>query len=212
MKGKFISLEGPDGSGKTTVLHEIAEQLSGRGYSVVCTREPGGTKLSEDIRRVLLNPESKIGPHAEALLYASARAQHIEEIILPALESGKIVLSDRFVDSSFAYQGIARGLGMEFIQAINRHIVNEIGPFLTIILCVKPEIVAARVKTSPDRIESEGMEFQEKVIDGYWMLRRHYPKRIQLVNASLPLEQVCEQAMSIALAHLNGSIPGWSLF
>ena len=203
MPQKFITFEGPDGAGKTTVMKEIAQRLTDRGLSVVCTRDPGGTKLAEDIRQILLSPASKIEPCAEALLYAAARAQLVAEVILPALLSDKVVLCDRFVGSSYAYQGDARGLGAEYIEAINKPAIEKAGSFFTILLHINPEIGAKR-SAGKDRMEQEGLRFRQDVEFGYWQYWARNSKNIYPIDASYPIEKVCEEALNAVLDYLKG--------
>lgn len=186
MRGKFITFEGPDGAGKTTQVALTADALRGAGYHVRVTREPGGTRLSESIRGLLLDPSFReMTPAAEALLYASARAQLVQEVILPALASGSIVLCDRFVDSSLAYQGSGRGLDPEVLKAINALALNDIGAFLTILLDLEPDQGLRRAERhkQSDRLEQEDPTFHRRVRDGYLLLAGAHPDRIKVVRA-----------------------------
>lgn len=184
-KGYFITFEGPDGCGKTTQIERLREYLSSKGFDIVLTREPGGTPISEKIRAILLDPENKEESGVtEALLYAASRAQHVAEKIKPALEEGKIVLCDRFMDSSLAYQAYARDLGEDVIS-INMFAIQGCSPDLTIFLDLDPEIGQKRQveRGKLDRLEQEGLSFQKKVYDGYQQLIKKYPDRIKVVNA-----------------------------
>jgi dTMP kinase len=190
-KGYFITLEGADGSGKSTQAHLLADYLKNLNYPVILTREPGGTPLAEEIRRVILTPSTEpLEPIAEILLYAASRAQHVSQLIKPALEAGKIVICERFIDSSLAYQGYALGWNLKLIQDINRIAASELQPDLTFLLDVNTERRLNRVsnrsdanKTKVDRIESRGLSFQEKVRQGYLELAKVNP-RFVVFNAS----------------------------
>ena len=184
-KGYFITFEGPDGCGKTTQIELVKEYLSSKGFDIVLTREPGGTPISEKIRAILLDSDNKEESEVtEALLYAASRAQHVAEKIKPALEEGKVVLCDRFMDSSLAYQAYARGLGEDVIS-INMFAIQGCSPDLTIFLDLDPEIGQKRQveRGKLDRLEQEGLSFQKKVYDGYQQLIKKYPDRIKVVNA-----------------------------
>ncbi|MDK2879832.1 MAG: dTMP kinase [Thermoanaerobacteraceae bacterium] len=194
MKGKFITIEGPDGAGKTTQVKKIYEYLTSRGRKVLVTREPGGTALGEKLREVLLSPagESPV-PEAEALIYAASRAQLIKNVISPALLRGTYVLCDRFVDSSLAYQGWARGLGIEEILGINRWFIEELWPDLTILLDIDPEVSLKRLERARDRLEKETLEFHKRVREGFLKVREIFPERIVAVDASRSPEEVFDR-------------------
>lgn len=194
MKGKFITIEGPDGAGKTTQVKKIYEYLTSRGRKVLVTREPGGTALGEKLREVLLSPagESPV-PEAEALIYAASRAQLIKNVISPALLRGTCVLCDRFVDSSLAYQGWARGLGIEEILGINRWFIGELWPDLTILLDIDPEVSLKRLERARDRLEKETLEFHKRVREGFLKVREIFPERIVAVDASRSPEEVFDR-------------------
>ncbi|MGI5927295.1 MAG: dTMP kinase [Thermacetogeniaceae bacterium] len=208
--GKLIVFEGPDGAGKTTQVKLAAERLQRQGYSVVMTREPGGTRLSEVIRQVLLDPGNReMSPVTEALLYAGARSQLVAEVILPALASGKIVLCDRFVDSSLAYQGFGRGLDLEMLRQVNRFALNGLGRFCTIFLDLPPEEGLKRGnKRKRDRLEQEDLAFHRRVWEGYHLLIKEYPERIRVVDASSQPEAVHRQIWKHLSAFLKGSHQG----
>jgi len=211
-KGCLITLEGGEGSGKSTLLHQLADFLTHHGYQVVVTREPGGTPLGERIRHWLLEKDSSLsmGHQAELLLFLAARAQHIEEKILPALKQGKIVLCDRFNDSTVAYQGGARGLGVKYVKKLCRLVCGEVIPQLTLFLNVSPEIGLARRCSSRsryldkeqakgeegDRIESEALAFHRTLQDVFKSLARTEPLRIYSIDANKSQESVRQDAIS----------------
>lgn len=202
MRGFFISFEGPDGAGKSTVLAEVLKQIGPKFKAqYLVTREPGGSKIAEKIRKIILDPENvKMSDRTEALLYASARSQHVEEIIKPALNEGKIVISDRFVDSSLAYQGAGRNLGIKEVKEINDFATGGLEPDLTLFFDLDPKIGLARIeKLRPgheDRLEQEKLAFHEKVYEGYQEVNRLYSDRISIIDASKPFEEVVETTIS----------------
>jgi dTMP kinase len=170
-KRLFIVFEGPEGAGKTTQAKLLYRYLKNKGYDVVLTREPGGTKLAEAVRKIILSPKMKIYPMTELLLYEAARAQHIEEVIKPNLQKNKIVISDRFADASVVYQGYARGLGVEFVEKLNKLVVCNVVPDITFLLDISPKEGLQRIKfnrkTSFDRLEKESLKFHIKIREGY---------------------------------------------
>ncbi len=185
MKGKFVTIEGPDGAGKTTQVKKISDYLKSRGFKVLVTREPGGTPLGEKLREVLLTSEGESPvPEAEALIYAASRAQLVKKVIEPALDKGFTILCDRFVDSSLAYQGWARGLGIEELARINRWFLQDIWPDLTIVLDIDPAQSLNRLSGKKDRLESETLDFHRKVREGFLKLKDLYPQRIKIVDAA----------------------------
>lgn len=191
-KGLFITFEGPDGCGKSTQIERLKNFLCSKGYDVVLTREPGGTTMSEKIRSLILDPENKEESGVtEALLFAAARAQHVAEKIKPAIADGKIVLCDRFMDSSIAYQAYARGLG-EDVVSINLFAIQGCFPDLTIFLDLDPLIGQKRQieRGKLDRLEQEGLAFQQRVYEGYQKLIKKYPERIKIVNADRDPESI----------------------
>ena len=189
-KGLFITLEGTDGSGKSTQIAYIEEFLQKEGIPYICTREPGGTRIGEKIRSLILDPElTEMDPMTETMLYAAARAQNLAEVIRPALEKGQLVLADRFLDSSEAYQGAARGLG-DSVCAINREAVMETIPDRTYLIDVDPAVGRSRITDSFDRLERERLDFHRKVRGGYRRIAEREPDRVLLVDGSLPKEEV----------------------
>lgn len=192
MRGFFIALEGSDGSGKTTILNGIKAHFAQEGIPVLYTREPGGTPIAEKIRAILLDPaHQEMDPMTEALLYAASRAQHVREVILPALAEGKILLSDRFVLSSLVYQGIARGVGLEKVAAINAYATGGLMPDLTLFLDVDPLTVLRRKASlvQQDRLEKAGDAFFQNVYNGYQQAIRTM-NNVVVVDASKSPEEV----------------------
>jgi len=191
MKGKFITIEGPDGAGKTTQVRKISDYLKSNGFKVMVTREPGGTSLGEKLREVLLtlDGESPVS-EAEALIYAASRAQLVKKIIKPALQNGFIILCDRFVDSSLAYQGWARGLGIKRLADINGWFLKDTWPDLTIVLDIDPAQSLQRISGKKDRLENETLDFHQKVREGFLKLKALYPNRIKIVDASQSPQQI----------------------
>ena len=178
-------MEGVDGSGKTTQLQLTARYLLDCGYDVVTTREPGGTKLAERIRNVVLDADAAVNPRTEVLLYLAARAEHVEKLIRPALEAGKIVLCDRFADSTMVYQGFVRGIETDKVKALCEFAADELRPELTILLDAAPEALLQRRadRGVRDRFEQEGLDFQKKVREGFLLLANADPVRVKKVNA-----------------------------
>jgi len=184
MRGKFVTFEGCEGSGKSTQMRLLSEKLTERGIDFLCTREPGGSDVAEQIRKVILDGKNvSMCDECEALLYAAARIQHLKEIVEPALNRGALVLCDRYVDSSLAYQGFARGLGDQYIEGINSAALNDYPPDITLFLNISPENAFSRKHGADknDRIEQQGIEFHKKVYAGYLALAKKYP-RIYPVN------------------------------
>ncbi|MBU6384241.1 MAG: dTMP kinase [Verrucomicrobia bacterium] len=204
MRGKFITFEGGEGAGKTTLIEEIARQLTQEGRPVLKTREPGGTKLGEQIRTMLLQHTGPVSPYAEFSLFLASRAQHILEVIGPALESGKIVLCDRFNDSSIAYQGAARGLGMEQVGAFCKFISQGLEPELTLYLDLDPRVglLRAAKDRKQDRIEAETIAFHEKIREAFLAIHKADPRRVCLIDASMPFPKVFEEAMKRIAQHV----------
>jgi dTMP kinase len=185
----FVTFEGVDGSGKSTQARLLEEYLRGLGREVVLTREPGGTELGEELRRLVLNGP-QISPWAEAALFAASRAEHAAEVIRPALERGADVVCDRFVDSSLAYQGIARGLGLERVLDLNLTVLEGLLPDRTFVLALDAAAAGARREGEPDRIEQEGDRFQAEVGRAYADLAERFPERVVLLDGSLPPDQL----------------------
>jgi dTMP kinase len=188
----FITFEGPDGSGKTTQQGLLADWLREQGLEVVATREPGGTPLGEAIRDVVLHG-LEMTPWAEATLFASARAEHVERVIRPALEGGAWVVCDRYVDSSIVYQGIARGLGADQVLELNRTVTGGLMPARTFVLALEAGDARSRQEGYLDRIEREDEAFRQVVADGYRSLAGLYPDRVVLLDGTLPPDAIAEQ-------------------
>jgi len=206
MKGIFISFEGSDGSGKSTQFKLFADYLRNNEFEIVLTREPGGTPISEDIRKILLDPSNtEMDPMTEVLLFAASRAQHVSQLIKPSLEEGKIVLCDRFLDSSIAYQGYGRQMG-DCVRIINEYAVRGIMPDITFFLDLDPDEgrkrnVAAGKK---DRMELEMMEFHKRVYTGYKELAEIYKNRFVTIDASKSIECVAEEVRSHFERYISG--------
>lgn len=194
----FIVFEGPEGSGKTTVIRHLVKRLQENGYPVLATREPGGVKIAEEIRNVILDKNNtNMDPKTEALLYAAARQQHLKEVVFPALEQGKIVICDRFIGSSLAYQGCARNLGFEYIRQINSYADKLVD--LTIFLDIKPEKGLERIQQNKNRevnrLDLETMEFHEKVYKGYQQVVHTFHNSTIVINAEQSVDKIVEEAM-----------------
>lgn len=192
-RGYFITFEGGDGAGKSTQISLLRDSLAEAGYDVILTREPGGTQISEKIRNLILDPANgEMADMTETLLYAAARAQLVSQLIKPALEEGKIVICDRFVDSSMAYQAYGRGLG-DAVGVINTYAVDGCMPDLTILLRLDPEKGSGRIAgREHDRIEQAPDEFHRRVFEGYLDLEKKYPERIFGVDASGTIEDIAD--------------------
>jgi dTMP kinase len=203
-RGRLITIEGIDGAGKTSVAQALLDALRARGIDVVLLREPGGVELSERVRALVKDPALTVGARAEALLYAAARAQLVEESVGPRLAAGTWVLLDRFVDSSLAYQGAGRGLGVERIRQLNRFATGDLEPDRTLVLSLRPALARARAHDragAPDRLEREDERFFERIADAYLELARLEPSRIATIDAGGTPAQVLEQALD-AIADL----------
>lgn len=208
MKSLFITLEGGEGAGKSSLMRKLSNALKRQGYQVVETRQPGGTLLGEQIREWLLHHKEniRIGAYAELMLFLADRTQHIEEVIVPALEAGKIVICDRFNDSTVAYQGAARGIGAEVVEKQCELACHGILPNLTLYLDVDPAIGLDRTRRTlkdtaaagqVDRIESEQIDFHRKVRSAMQMQAKKHPERIHTIDASIPQDEVFKRALAV---------------
>lgn len=205
MKGCFIVFEGIDGSGKTTLINLTAEALSGKGCRVKITREPGGTGLGDHIRDVLLFGNERPEPLAEALLYIAARAQNVSANIIPALKEGMLVLSDRFSDSTYAYQGYGRGVDRGLLDRVNSYACRGLSPDITVLLDIDPALAAARMDRLPDRMEREGLAFMRRVRAGYLARAAGNPAAYLVLDASLPPADLLAEIMSEIMRRLDES-------
>lgn len=206
--GYFFSLEGCEGSGKSTIAKLLAEALTKKGFRVVLTREPGGIEIAEQIRNVILDQKNiNMDAKTEALLYAAARRQHLVEKIIPELEKGSIVLCDRYIDSSLTYQGYARGLGIEEVLTINKFAIEDYMPDLTIYLDVSPEVGLARINKDKDRevnrLDVESLQFHTKVREGYHILLKRYPDRITMIDAQNDIDIVYREVSNKILQFIG---------
>ena len=203
-RGYFITFEGPDGAGKSTQIEYLKEYFEKRGFETLFTREPGGTRLSEEIRDMLLNKENTdMTARAEALLYAASRAQLVETVIQPAIDEGKIVVCDRYIDSSIAYQGFGRDLGPK-VAEINKFGVNSLEPDLTFLMMIDPETVKNRLdQENLDRLESEDLEFKKKVLEGFVSVSEEYRFRVRTIDATKSKEEIREEIQKEIEWHLN---------
>ena len=202
-EGLFISFEGADGSGKSTQYRAFSEYLKGLGFDVLMTREPGGTPISESIRSMILDPSNtEMSDMTEALLFAASRAQLVSQVIKPAVRQGKVVLCDRFMDSSIAYQGYARGLG-DCVRIINEYAVQGMQPDITFFLDLKPEDGRKRNAAAgkADRMEQQAIEFHEKVYEAYKSLAEIYKDRFIVIDASGSIEEVQERIRRSFIEH-----------
>ena len=196
-KGLFITFEGCEGSGKTTVSKYLYNRLKEEGYDVIYSREPGGVDIAEQIRAVILNVNNTaMDPRTEALLYAASRRQHLAEVVLPALNEGKIVLCDRFVDSSLVYQGYARGIGIDKVWELNQFAIDDCMPDMTLYYDVDVEIGLARVRSRGElnRLDSENVEFHKSVRHAYQLIAEKYPERIVTIDSNQCLQTVEEES------------------
>ena len=193
MKGLFISFEGGEGSGKSSVINIVKAKLEADGHKVVITREPGGVSVSEQIRSVILAVENKMSKETEALLYAASRTEHLCEKVIPLVNQGYIVLSDRYIDSSLAYQGYARGIGIERVLEINMF-AREYLPKVTYFFDVRPEVGLARIqgREKIDRLDLETMDFHQKVYEGYKEVCKLYPDRVKPIDGERTIEEIVE--------------------
>jgi dTMP kinase len=205
--GRLITIEGLDGAGKTTLARALVDELAARGAPAELLREPGGVQASERIRELVKDPALEIAPRTEALLYAAARAQLVQERLEPLLEQGALVVLDRFVDSSLAYQGAGRGLGVEHVRAINAFATGGLQPDLTLLLRVSPAGGRARQRgrgLAPDRLEREGEQFFAAIAAAYDELARAEPRRVRVIDATRPPQEV----LAAALTHVEEALGG----
>ncbi|MEQ2529048.1 dTMP kinase [Bacillaceae bacterium CLA-AA-H227] len=198
-RGIFITTEGPEGAGKTTILQMLIEKLQADGVKVLYTREPGGIEIAEQIRNVILDKNNTaMDPRTEALLYAAARRQHLVEKVEPALKEGYIVLCDRFIDSSLAYQGHARKLGIDEVYSINRFAIDDMMPNLTLYFDIEPEVGLERINKSSERevnrLDLENLQFHQDVREGYQILLKRFPERMYKIDAGQTIDVVLETA------------------
>lgn len=207
MKGLFISFEGNDGSGKSSALTKVKEKLTNLGLNVIYTREPGGSEISERIRDIILDKNNYgMDDLTEAYLYAASRREHVVKTIRPALAEGKIILCDRFIDSSLAYQGFARGLGIDKVYDLNQYATEGLLPDLTILVCVHPQIGLSRIKKDArnlDRLELEELEFHNKVYQGYLEVAKRFKDRIVIINGEKSQSEVLEEVENIVLKFIK---------
>lgn len=200
---RFISFEGGEGSGKTTLIEKLSKELNLLGYKLIKTREPGGSKIAEEIRNVILNVDNvEMDYRTEALLYAASRRQHLTEIVVPALNEGKVVLCDRYVDSSLAYQGYARGLGIEEVYQINKYATEGILPDITFYIDVDPSIGLSRIKKNNrlvDRLDLEELSFHKRVREGYLEVAKIFKDRIKVIDGNRTPEEIYEDILKAVL-------------
>ncbi|RJE83539.1 dTMP kinase [Paenibacillus sp. 1011MAR3C5] len=206
--GLFITIEGGEGAGKSSLIGQLANTIQNKGYRVVVTREPGGIPIAEKIRTVILDPEhTTMDARTEALLYAASRRQHLVEKVIPALDAGEIVICDRFVDSSLAYQGHARGLGIDEVWQINQFAIGGTMPDLTIYMDVSPEVGLSRIASNPqreiNRLDLERHSFHERVREGYHLVMQQFPDRIHRVDAEETPDRVLQAVVAIVEQRLS---------
>lgn len=204
----FITLEGPEGSGKTSAIKIVKDRLESLGYQIEMTREPGGTLISEQIREVILDKKNTMmDPRTEALLYAASRRQHLVEKIWPSLKQGKIVFCDRYLDSSLAYQGYARSLGIQEILNVNNYATEGTFPDITFLFDIDPKIGLERINKNKDRevnrLDEEKLSFHQKVREGYLLLSKKFPDRYIVLDASKPLEEVSSKVFEEIIKKLG---------
>ena len=196
-KGLFITFEGGDGCGKTTQINLLDEYLRNKGFKTLLTREPGSKGLGIKLREILLNYDGEVSPVAESFLFLADRAQHVDCIIKPALEAGVIVLCDRHTDSTVAYQGYGRGLDLEQIHRLNKIATSGLKPDLTIVLDVDVETSQQRVGAEKDRMESAGIEFFERVRNGFLEIAKQEPERVKVVDSTQSIEEIHKQILEL---------------
>ena len=212
MSGYFISLEGPDGSGKTTISKMIYEYFKSKGVDIYLTREPGGSEIGEKIRDIILDVNhNELSDETEALLYAASRAQHVNQLIRPKLDDNKVVISDRYLMSSLAYQGVGRGLGIEEVKAINYFGTGGLEPDLILFFNIDPlETLRRKLGHEPDRLELEGIKFHERVYEGYLKAKELYKEKVVIIDASHTIEEVRDEAISVIEKNLKEEGLLWS--
>ncbi|MDQ0892033.1 dTMP kinase [Paenibacillus sp. V4I9] len=219
MNGIFITFEGPDGAGKTTQLKKLAEELKKQGHNVLVTREPGGTAISDQIRSIILDPVNKeMVDQAEVLLYAASRAQHVQQLILPALAAGRIVLCDRFIDASVAYQAYGLGVDVDMVKAISRYASSGLQATRTYILDVPVEVSMARLHHRAsgtgvnaqqlDRIEQKNVDYHSRVREGFHQIAADHPERVRVVNANRNEEEIAKDIWTDCNCLLEEHISG----
>lgn len=201
----FITLEGGECSGKTTIIESIIKKLEELNIDYITTREPGGIRIAEDIRNIILDVKNtEMTPECEALLYAASRMQHLSQKVIPAIEANKVVICDRFLDSSLVYQGYARGLGIDKVLTINSFALDYL-PGLTLFIDVTPDVALKRMsgRNKADRLDLETMDFHQKVYEGYQLVYKKYPERIKRVDGNQELDKVIKDCVKIVLDYLN---------
>jgi len=201
----FITLEGGECSGKTTIIESIIKKLEELNIDYITTREPGGIRIAEDIRNIILDVKNtEMTPECEALLYAASRMQHLSQKVIPAIEANKVVICDRFLDSSLVYQGYARGLGIDKVLTINSFALDYL-PGLTLFIDVTPDVALKRMsgRNKADRLDLETMDFHQKVYEGYQLVYKKYPERIKRVDGNQELDKVINDCVKIVLDYLN---------
>ncbi|MFP3512051.1 dTMP kinase [Peribacillus sp. SIMBA_075] len=207
-RGIFITMEGPEGAGKTTITQMLGKALQQEGYKVLLTREPGGVPISEQIREVILNKDNTaMDSRTEALLYAAARRQHLVEVVMPELERGGIVLCDRFIDSSLAYQGHARGLDIEEVYSINKFAIGDMMPDATFFFDIDPEEGLRRIQANGERevnrLDLEALDFHKKVCEGYQSIINRWEDRFIIIDAGRTVDEVFEEAKASLFNYLE---------
>jgi len=209
MAGHFITFEGVEGAGKTSLIEQVRVGLEAEGIDCITTREPGGIPIAEQIRAVILDADNTaMDGRTEALLYAAARRQHMVEKVIPAIAAGKVVLCDRFIDSSLAYQGHARGLGIEEVRQINAFAIHNTMPECTFLLDLDPakglQRIAESASREKNRLDLEKLDFHKLVYEGYHIVQKEDPYRIRLIDADRPLELITEEVLHLLREHLRG--------
>ncbi|MDF9758579.1 MULTISPECIES: dTMP kinase [Peribacillus] len=207
-RGIFITMEGPEGAGKTTITQMLGKALQQEGYKVLLTREPGGVPISEQIREVILNKDNTaMDSRTEALLYAAARRQHLVEVVMPELKRGGIVLCDRFIDSSLAYQGHARGLDIEEVYSINKFAIGDMMPDATFFFDIDPEEGLRRIQANGERevnrLDLEALDFHKKVCEGYQSIINRWEDRFIIIDAGRTVDEVFEEAKASLFNYLE---------